>query len=276
MKGKGGDKMDNSFLGIKEIYDVSLRATYPVTIGGIDYEIGEALIKFDKVQFAPLIENKIRREATGGYGNAELVSWENTNSVDFSVTEGVISKTGFAILSNSELLNNHYEEPERVHICEEFEVEPGQQTVTLKYKPLNEGCFVYCDGHKHYWELQDKTVTVEPDLPDYAINYNKILVDYITEIDASRKDLLVGKRLLNGYLSLDAKFRMVDDEDGHIKTGIIEIPKVELMSDLAMRLGRDSNLYTYKFQFKGLPVGGRGSQYVCRVIMFDKEIDADL
>ena len=268
--------MDNNYLGIKELYDVSLRCDLPLTINGVEYAKNETILKFDRIQFAPLIEYKVRASSNGGYGNAELINWENTTSVDFTMSEGVISRTGFAILSNSQLDKNN--NSVLINFSEKLEInEDGK--VNLKYKPIldNNTFFIYYEDTNKKVEEQSYLIneneiifTNEEDF------YKNIIVDYVFEYTRKQSILSVGKRLLNGYFKIDGKFKAVDDQDGLIKTGIIEIPKVELMSDLTMRLGQDSNLYTYRFQFKGLPVGARGNQYVCRIILLDNEIDSDL
>jgi hypothetical protein len=43
-----GDKMENN-IGFKELYEVSLKATYPIEIGDRRIEIGETVAAFDKI-----------------------------------------------------------------------------------------------------------------------------------------------------------------------------------------------------------------------------------
>jgi hypothetical protein len=47
----------------------------------------------------------------------------------------------------------------------------------------------------------------------------------------------VGRRLIEGYLRLEGKTRLKDDNTGQVVTGLIVIPRLKLMSDLSMRLG---------------------------------------
>ena len=51
----------------------------------------------------------------------------------------------------------------------------------------------------------------------------------------------MGKQLIPGFLRLEGKTRVKDDISGKVRTGIIEIPKLKLMSDLSMRLGKNAN-----------------------------------
>ena len=95
--------------GIKELYSVNLRTKSKIEINGVVFEENEPILTFDNIQLAPLSENKIRRSARGGKNNEELVYWENTTDVTFSLSEGVISKNGLAILSNSKLIKKENE-----------------------------------------------------------------------------------------------------------------------------------------------------------------------
>lgn len=264
--------MENYF-GIKELYDVNIRATFPININGKDYDTNESIIKFDKIQLAPLSEVKKRVYATGGYGNAQLVEWESTKEVDFVLSEGVISKIGLALLSNSILEKKKEGEQNLIPFNEILESnEDGK--IQTKYLPIvnKETFFLY--------ELDTgnriKDYTIEEDLIQIKDPFKEVIVDYQFSYTNQAEVLTVGKRLINGYLKLDGKLRLKDDFDGHTKTGIIEIPKIKLMSDLSMRLGSDATPYVYQFQIVGLPVGERGNQYVCKIIMLDNEIDSDL
>ena len=39
----------NNELGFKELYDVSLKATYPIEVDGVNIEVGETIAHFDKI-----------------------------------------------------------------------------------------------------------------------------------------------------------------------------------------------------------------------------------
>ena len=49
--------MNNEF-GLKELYDVSLKATYPIETNGRKIEVGEVIAAFDKIQLANFQEIK--------------------------------------------------------------------------------------------------------------------------------------------------------------------------------------------------------------------------
>ena len=95
--------MDNQF-GMKELYEVVLKATYPMKINDRTIETGEIITEFDKIQLANFNEIKSRVQASGGFDNRALVTWESTKEVDLNFTQGIFSKVQFGLLSNSHLL----------------------------------------------------------------------------------------------------------------------------------------------------------------------------
>jgi hypothetical protein len=84
----------------------------------------------------------------------------------------------------------------------------------------------------------------------------------------------VGKRLTTGYLSLIGKMRVKDDITGKVKTGIIKIPKLRLMSDLSMRVGSDAIPQVGRLDVVAVPEGARGQSKVMQIIFLNDDIDA--
>lgn len=74
---------------LKELYDVKLKATYPMKIKGEDYEIGETLIEFDKLQLANFHEIRSYIAAKGGYDNRARVTWDELKEIAISFSQGV-------------------------------------------------------------------------------------------------------------------------------------------------------------------------------------------
>jgi hypothetical protein len=77
-------------------------------------------------------------------------------------------------------------------------------------------------------------------------------------------------------LSFTAKTRIKDDVTGQVKTGIINIPKLKLMSDLSMVLGENAAPQVGRFDAVAIPVGTKGNQVVMEFIMLEDDIDSDI
>jgi hypothetical protein len=106
--------------------------------------------------------------------------------------------------------------------------------------------------------------------------YLDVIVDYEYNYTKSHTTLAVGRSLTDGYLSFTAKTRIKDDVTGQVKTGIINIPKLKLMSDLSMVLGENASPQVGRFDAVAIPVGNKGSQVVMEFIMLDEDIDSDM
>lgn len=251
--------------GIKELYSVALKSTFNMEIDGVKYEKDEVIMRFDKILIAHVHEDKSAIQARGGYNNKTLITWDNTKDTQFSCEQGVISKTGLAILSNSKLVKKLEGETISVPIVGE-EQEPINGLVTLKYKPNGTG-FIYDKetGEKLYGGLTEQTYPAS----------RAIIADYHFNYTNGGDVLEVGNRLFNGYLRLEGKMRLKDDSDGHDKTAIVTIPRIRITSSLTMRLGKNADPTVGNFSFIGYPVGDRGAQKVMIIQMLNDDIDSD-
>ena len=258
----------NNELGMKELYEVTLKATYPIEVSGKTFEVGETLIRFDKIQIANFSEKKDFLAARGGYENAPRVWWEETKEIGISIIQGVFSASQLSVISNANL--SQEASPVVITCREELETD-GEGKVVLNKTPT-EPIFIYNKetGEKMLsYSLSDKILSI-------GAPYQEILVDYMYTYDGGGRIVTVGKTLTNGYLSLEGKMRVKDDITGHVKTGIIRIPKLKLMSDLSIRLGKDASPQVGRLNAVAVPDGKRGNKKVMELIFLNDDIDSDM
>ena len=238
--------MEN-LMGMKELYDVVLKATYPIEMGKRVIEEGEVILAFDNIQIAGLNEVKNYVAAQGGFDNRELVTWETTKELPLNFSQGVI------LITHRE----HHESDENGKI-------------ELKQVPVGKA-FVYNEetGEKLDHTLSEQEITIsEP--------FVNVYITYESEYKNGGSVIKMGNRLFRGYLKLQAKTRLKEDTNGRTVTGIFEIPKLKLMSDLSIRLGRNVDPATVTFKAVGVPTGGRGTSYVCNLYSLNDDIDSDI
>jgi S1-C subfamily serine protease len=77
--------MSNEF-GLKELYELTLKATYPIEMEGRKFEAGEVIARFDKIQIANFKELTSRVSANGGKANPALVIWEDPKEIQLTFT----------------------------------------------------------------------------------------------------------------------------------------------------------------------------------------------
>ena len=98
--------MINELQGLKELYGVTLKSTYPIELGNRKIEAGEVLLAFDNIQIGGLQELKERVAARGGFDNRAHVNWETTKEVPLSFTQGIFSVEHLSLISNSRLVSS--------------------------------------------------------------------------------------------------------------------------------------------------------------------------
>ena len=262
--------MDTNNIGFKELYEVSLKATYPIEMGDRKIEIGETIAVFDKLQIGVFEEKKNFFSANGGYDNRAHVWWEETKEVRVSFAQGVFSKTHLALMTNAKLILNEGESIIDINRRECVETD-ANGNATVKY-PINYPVFVYDkDTGERIMDFifAEKTICT-------GLKYKEIIVDYYYSYDNGYSILSFGRMLINGYLSLEGKTRVKDDITGQVTTGIIKIPKLKLMSDLSMRLGQDAVPMVGRFDAIAVPTGERGHKKVMELIFLNDDIDSDM
>ena len=256
-------------LGFKELYDVSLKATYPIEIGDRKIEIGETIARFDKISIANFQEFKNFVSANGGYDNRPHVWWEETKEIKLSFSQGIFSKTQLALMTNAKLVHNN-NQAISINIAEHLE-SGENKTIFLSHEPNDKPIFVYDikTGNKMVWQREGKILTLDKE-------YLEVEVDYWYDYSDGCDILTIGQSLISGFVSFIGKTRVKDDITGQVKTGIISIPKLKLMSDLSMRLGSDAVPLTGKLDAVAVPVGAKGQKKVMEITFLSEDIDADM
>ena len=261
--------MNNDF-GLKELYDVSLKLTYPIEVSGRKMEAGEIIAIFDNIQVANFSENKKFSSAKGGFDNRSWVWWEETKDLTFSISCGVFSKEHMTLMTNAKLLSSENEDFLEIS-CREF-LETSEQGKCFTKFPISAPVFIY--DNKTGERIKDFTLNGNQLILSQA--YQEIVIDYIYKYVDSYEKLSLGNQLTNGYLSLEGKTRVKDDITGRVKTGIIKIPKLKLLSNLSMRLGNDAIPQVGRLDAVAVPVGPKGSKRIMEIYFLNDDIDSDM
>ena len=260
--------MDIEF-GLKELTNLTLKTTYNIEIGGRKFEPGEVVARFDKIQIANLQELTSRVSANGGYGNATWVIWEDPKEIQINFTQGIFSKRQFALLNNSKLTKEDV-----VLIGDSFGGESDENgRIFLGRKNVSQ-VFVY-DARSN-----EKIVPIDMDLEKGVITieqqFLEVEVDFVFEYRNPSSTITIGQKLFSGYLQLEGRTKTKDDITGRTRTAILRIPRVKLVSDLSLRLGRDAAPALGEFNAVGLPSGGRGDKKIMELFFLEDDIDAEM
>ena len=262
--------MDNEF-GMQELYFVQLKSTYPIEIKGREIAAGEVVAAFDKILIANFSDIHREAAAQGGYQNRKLVIWNRTEGVDLTFAQGVFSKTQLSLMNNMRLID--LKENQRVRIAQRDELETdGEGKITLTHAPINSWIFVY---NKETGEKLTGLSWVDQNTLQTPLIYKDVIVDYEYGYDNGADVAIVGEDIFDGYLSLEGRTRIKDDETGETHTAIIYIPKLKITSDFNLTLGQNAQPIVGKFNATALATGERKHSKALEIYYLEEDIDRD-
>ena len=263
--------MENEF-GLKELTDLTLKVTYPIEMAGRIFEPGEVIARFDKIQLANFKEITSRASANGGFDNRAHVIWEDPKEIQLSFTQGIFSSRQFALLSNARLIDVPSEEG--ILISCHYSGESNEEGKILVDKQDISDVFVY--DAKTYEKIAPKSVDFKNGEIVIDSEYRNVEVDFNYRYYNKVTSCVLGRKLIQGYLQLEGKSRVKDDITGKTRTAILRIPRLKLVSDLTMRLGREATPVLANFNAIGLPTGERGNKQIMELLFLSDDIDADM
>lgn len=263
--------MENEF-GLKELTDLTLKVTYPIEMAGRIFEPGEVIARFDKIQLANFKEVTSRVSANGGFDNRSHVIWEDPKEIQLSFTQGIFSARQFALLSNARLVDRQDEEG--IIISGHYSGESNEEGKISVGKEGISDIFVY--DAKTYEKITPKSIDFKKGEIVIDFQYKDVEVDFNYRYYEKVTSCILGRKLIQGYLQLEGKSRVKDDITGKTRTAILRIPRLKLVSDLTMRLGREATPVLANFNAIGLPTGERGNKQIMELLFLSDDIDADM
>lgn len=257
--------------GLKELYDVVIKTTYPIEINGRKIQEGEVVGYFDSVNISNFQEIRQVTSAKGGWDNRSHVWWDSTKEVQIYFDKGVFSKEQLALMTNAKMIEvSPVTSPVLIHNRETKESDENC-LIFLDYIPASR-IFVYekKTGFKiPYTQISESTVQI-------CCPFTDVIIDYSYEYKKEATEMIIGRALTSGYLELQGKTKIKEDEDGLVKTGIIYIPRMKLMSNLSIQLGQNATPVVGTFDAIACPVGGKGSKTVMKLSFLNEDIDSDM
>lgn len=261
-----------SEFGLKELTDLTLKATYPIEMAGRVFEPGEVIARFDKIQIANFREIVNRVSADGGFDNRTHVYWEDSKEIQISFTQGIFSSRQFALLSNANLIEESAEKG--VLIADHYKGESDENGLISLGKTNVEKVFIY--NAKTFERIMPIITDLEKGKIIIGQEFLDVEVDFDYYYQNGATNCILGRKLIQGYLQLEGKSRVKDDITGKTRTAILRIPRLKLVSDLSMRLGREATPVLANFNAIGLPTGERGSKKIMELLFLNDDIDADM
>lgn len=267
--------MVDEYFGVKELYEVMLKAKVPMQFGSRHLEEGEPVLYFEKVNMAMLTEQSSPIMARGGWANLPHVIWEDRSEVQFSLTEGVMSKISMGILFSANVTDKPYGESILVPRREgPYDLDSDHQLFldnwpvgvdrkkTFIYEYTRDVAQKKVYGKRIHGKMDPFDPTLErpcvqvyedKELTKLADSTKQYIVDYYYEYENEALIYNIQKERFNGLFTLEGKFYTKDENDGINYTNLIYMPKVRVMSDISLRLGERADPTVAVFNIIGMP-----------------------
>ena len=267
--------MRDEYFGVKELYEVSLKAKVPMQFGSRYIEEGEPVLYFENVSISMLTEKNSPLMARGGWSNLPRVIWEDRSEVQFTISEGVMSAISMGVLLSANVGENKVSAPllapkregpyelndEHQLYLEHWPVgNDRKKTFIFEYdrnvaqkKVYGKRIHGKADPFDDTKERPCIELYEDKDLTVLADTSKEYIVDYYYEYTDEALIYSIQKERFNGLFTLEGKFYSKDENDGINYTNLIYMPKVRVVSDISLRLGERADPTVSVFNIIGLP-----------------------
>lgn len=258
-------------MGIKDLEHVVLKARDYITIGPYSFEPGEPVLYFKNIQVALLSENTKVIAARGGFLNQPRVVWEDRSDVTFQFTNGTLNAVSLNMLLEANMLQQLTPYVPIQEIIELDEKGVGY----LTHSPAQEKQRFY----KRYERENVQPLKLHPNEEEQRLDFGEeyadlsILADYYYVPKNTPFIYTMSRERKNNLYSLEGTFYLKDENDGLLHSGIIEMPKVYIMSNINLRMGERADPTVGTFKIVAMPETSESyDSMVCRITYLDEDI----
>ena len=261
-------------MGIKDLEHVVLKAKNSMTLGDRLFEAGEPVLYFENIQIAMLSENATLVAARGGYLNQARVVWEDRNDTTFSFSNGTLNPISLNMLLEANMLKEM-----EVYVPHKYQATISGGQIMLPYPiATNKKRFYYV------YDVGNLQKRLLPTSEEVVNNYTIVTFDsqyedceviadyYFIPKNGAITYTLDRERKPNLY-TLEATFYLKDENEGFLHTGILEMPKVYIMSNINLRMGERADPTVGTFRIVAMPENVDNHEAtVCRITYLDEDI----
>ena len=251
--------------GVREICDVVFKANQTGKIGSMEVVKGQPVLYIDSAKTSTIEGASTTVYATGGKGNARLISWEGEKTLTFTVEDALLSPIGFHILSGAGLFNVEDEKRTAyVHTTAIANV-TGGTTIDLsasledeEYIASDANIFVlpYADGsisgepleHNPITSNTSKQVTLKA-----TTKVEQVFVDFYIKKTSKVTELQIDAENFAGFYYVEASTLFRRESDGKDLPAEIVFPKVKIQSNFTFSMASSGDPSTFTFTMDAMP-----------------------
>lgn len=242
--------------GVREICDVVFKANQTGTIGSMTVSKGQPVLYIDSAKTSTIEGASTTVYATGGKGNARLISWEGEKTLTFTVEDALLSPIGFHILSGAGLFEAGSTQTAYVHTTAIAQVVNKAVQLELDGETIatNAPSFVlpYEDGTISGDALEHtKTAGGISLLNDYE--GNTVFVDFYVEKTSAVTELQIDAENFAGFYYVEASTLFRRESDGKDLPAEIVFPKVKIQSNFTFSMSSSGDPSTFTFTMDAMP-----------------------
>lgn len=254
----------NDLFSFQELESVVLKTIAPTTLNGKKYPTGTVMAIFDRISIAALqAENK----ATKAKSTKTEIIWESLEDIQLTFAQGVFSLLHFNFMTNSKL----------------FKKGTDSETIITQVEKLTTDengklSLIYPSNGKHTFYSDDSVV--EPIASEegkhFTFEYPYLPLTVVYEFLYYKETAMVeiGNPLTSVLMSLEGRVPILT-EKGERLTGILRIPKLKIISNLRIEVGKQANPNVAVFQGVAIPDGPRNNTRVAEFEMLYEELSAE-
>lgn len=268
-------------LGVKDLEHVVIKARRQTNLGAKIVEKGEPIIYFENLQIAVLNESSSIKAARGGLHNEARVVWEDRNDTVFQFSNGTLNPLSLNFLLQAKILTT--QEGLLVPYKEKQTVDEEGYVYLSYLRDENSPIFVYRYAYNNIQERLRPTistytmVTGEQATKIFVsskMSGEEILCDYYFIYKRESISYSMARERFSSSYRLEATFQLKDENEGLIRTGIITMPRISILSNINLRLGERADPMVSSFKIIAMPENVEDvNEEVCRITYLDEDIN---
>ena len=246
--------------GVREICNVVFKAKADTKIGATTFKKGQPVLYIDTAKTSTLEGASTSVYATGGRGNARLLTWEGEKTLTFTVEDALLSPVGFAILSGAGLFGGKGETG-TVHVHATSMAQSIDGVIDLSSSLVGEETlcaeapvFVLPMEGDDFSGAPVTGVVGEDNKITAEGTDGRVFVDfYVTKNAAAVSELQIDAENFAGfyYVEADCLFRRA--ADGVDMPAELTLPKVKIQSNFTFNMAATGDPSTFTFTMDAMP-----------------------
>ena len=259
-------------MGFKDLEHVVLKARDYIDIGPYTFEPGEPVLYFENIQIALLSENTQVIAARGGFLNQPRVIWEDRSDTTFQFSNGTLNPISLNMLLEANMLQQHNP---LIPMQEVVDISGGRAYLSHDIDKTKKRFYKIFEAENIQHQTKLKPISEEGNLVCFADKEldATIVADYYFKPKNQPLTYTMNRERKANLYSLEATFYLKDENDGLLHTGILEMPKVYIMSNINLRMGERADPTVGTFRIVAMPESTDGyDSMVCRVTYLDDDI----